>query len=235
MTSIHLLGGGRITQHGRDASPADRNLEIVHVGNPDLMSSNCRVRGQLTQDIVSALEQHCPSSPVSSGQTGNAEEARQAFVANFPHGSVWENFIQLNQAANFLGDMHGFTTRPSGMPLVCGCGQNHKDKRKKTQLSLLDPGEEVVIQRRTDPLSHINCGWVLRCRPQTKRKKGDGGSVLTRKVVVTTTHFLHNHSLDPGLMMKAKKSAEKYTALSSDVVAHMFKMISSGPIPTLTL
>ena len=35
--------------------------------------------------------------------------------------------------------------------------------------------------------------------------------------------------------MKAKKSTGKYSRLSSDVVAHIFKMISSGPIPTLTL
>ena len=123
--------GGRITRHGCEAASADRNLEVVHVGNPDLMSSNCPLRGQLTQDIVSALENHCPSSPASSPQTGNAEEARQAFLANFPRGSVWENFIQLTQAANFLGDMHGFTTKPSDMSLVCGCGKNHKQTKKR--------------------------------------------------------------------------------------------------------
>ena len=167
--------GGGITRHGREAASADRNLVAPHnlgghVGNPDLMSSNCPLRGQLTQDIVSALENHCPSSPVSSRQTGNAEEARQAFLANFPRGSVWDNFIQLTQAANFLGDMYGFTTKPSGMLLVCGCGKNHKQTKKETTFLLLDPGAEQVSQRRTDTLCQLNCEWVLRCRPQRKGK-----------------------------------------------------------------
>ena len=35
--------------------------------------------------------------------------------------------------------------------------------------------------------------------------------------------------------MKTKKTTGKYSVLSPDVVAHIFKMISSGPIPTLTL
>jgi hypothetical protein len=69
-----------------------------------------------------------------------------------------------------------------------------------------------------------------------KRKKGDGSSARIVQVVVTNTHFLHNHSLDAGLLVKTeKKAAGRYSNLSPDIVAEVFQMISTGPIPTVTL
>ena len=132
----------RVARHDLLAASGDGNTGAPHhvggvEGNPDVVTPPRRLRDQLTQDIVSALEDHSPASTITARDAGNAEECRQAFLANFPRGSVWKNFIQLTQAVNFLGDMYGFTTRLYGCSLICGCGKNHKQTKGEKTLSPL--------------------------------------------------------------------------------------------------
>ena len=108
-------------------------IHQTHQKNP----RDGRKYDQLTQDIVSTLKHHTLLSPLSARESADVDEAWQAFQANFPRGSTWANSIQLTQATNCLGDVYGFTTRPSGNSLFCDCGKTHKQTKDKKSLFTL--------------------------------------------------------------------------------------------------
>ena len=108
-----------------------------HPSNPSKNPCGGRKYDQLTQDIVSTLKHHTLLSPLSARESADVDEAWQAFQANFPRGSTWANSIQLTQATNCLGDVYGFTTRPSGNSLFCDCGKTHKQTKDKKSLFTL--------------------------------------------------------------------------------------------------
>ena len=68
----------------------------------------------------------------------------------------------------------------------------------------------------------------------TRPVRGDSITKEQRAVRVMSYNFTHNHPLNKGMLIKAKKVTNKYP-LSVATTWNIFEMIDLGPIPTRTI
>ena len=74
----------------------------------------------------------------------------------------------------------------------------------------------------------------IKYSPLIRYVKGDGISRAEREVKVTSMNLEHNHGLNKGMLIKAKRSTHQY-AISLEVAKKIMEMLDSGPLPTKTL
>ncbi len=159
----------------------------------------------LTDELTEMLDQHKPSVMISADSPVNEDEMKAAFNAAFEDSS-WKNSYQLHQAVNYLGDMYGFTTSVSGYRIFCSCGRSHRRKKSKNK----EDGS-ISKKRNRIVISDMECDWYINSRCVSRPVKGDNIPRHERAVMVTTMSLDHNHTLNKGLLMKAKKATHKYS------------------------
>lgn len=197
-------------------------------------------RNYLTPEILSKLEPH-KISPIPNTDI-NVDTAAFAFSSIFEDKSIeWANAYQIQQTADLLASWHGFTIRPSGFHLICGCGQTHKQKKNENEKhwqimneteKQSDISEQFSKKRARVTLGDsLKCEFVIKIAPMTQEK---GLDKHQRPVYVKSIQPMHNHPLNKHLMMKAKKSSHQYN-INLDSCLNIAKMMHAGPIPSVTI
>ena len=121
-------------EDNNDNIPSDTDdLDIPHAQSPH--QKPCDLNW-LTDEILEKLDQFKPTRRRNADESADPEEARLACDGAFSDPDfVWKNQYQLMQSVLYIGDMYGFTGKPSGYKIVCGCSLNHKQLKKKGSIS----------------------------------------------------------------------------------------------------